>query len=191
MSQAMRPGGLMYLHKRFKPMSASSVCKSLDVSNCLLLVNFSVSYRTSLHHYLTFCNQKHGFTCLQYKYEQFHLFPQCFLLVCIMIYPFPVRKLFYVSAVQFVLPNYTSKLTEFADNNFKFDENGGKFSKSVENTEGKGQIDCFPTLFSKDLYCRQVKARACLEKGKNTMGKGEIAHKEQFLLFTQCFLPFC
>ena len=32
----------------------------------------------------------------------------------------------------------SSKLKEFADNNFKFDENGRKFSKSVENTVGKG-----------------------------------------------------
>ena len=24
---------------------------------------------------------------------------------------------------------------------------------------------------------------------ENTVGKGEIAHKEQFLLFSQCFLP--
>ena len=28
----------------------------------------------------------------------------------------------------------------FADNNFKFDENGRKFSKWVENTVGKGEI---------------------------------------------------
>ena len=33
-----------------------------------------------------------------------------------------------------------SKLKEFADDNFKFDENGGKFSKRVENTVGKGEI---------------------------------------------------
>ena len=46
-----------------------------------------------------------------------------------------------------------SKLKEFADDNFKFDENGRKFSKRVENT----------------------------------VGKGEIARNEQFLLFPQCF----
>ena len=46
-----------------------------------------------------------------------------------------------------------SKLRKFADDNFKFDENGRKFSKRV----------------------------------KNTVGKGEIAHDEQFLLFPQCF----
>ena len=45
------------------------------------------------------------------------------------------------------------KLKKFADDNFKFDENGRNVSKWVENT----------------------------------VGKGEIAHYEQFLLFQQCF----
>ena len=49
------------------------------------------------------------------------------------------------------------KLKEFADNNFKFDKNGRKLSKWVENT----------------------------------VGKGEIAHYEQFLLFPQCFQKAC
>ena len=48
---------------------------------------------------------------------------------------------------------YSSKLKKFEDDNFKFDENGKKFSKRL----------------------------------KNTMGKGEIARYEQFLLFPQCF----
>ena len=34
----------------------------------------------------------------------------------------------------------TSKLKEFADDNFQFDENGRKLSKQVENTAGKGEI---------------------------------------------------
>ena len=34
----------------------------------------------------------------------------------------------------------SSKLKEFADNNFKFDENGRKLSKPVENTVGQGEI---------------------------------------------------
>ena len=45
-------------------------------------------------------------------------------------------------------------MKEFADDNFKFDENGRKYSKRVENT----------------------------------VGRGEIAHNEQYLLFLQCFL---
>ena len=55
-------------------------------------------------------------------------------------------------------PNLDSfKLKEFADDNFRFDENGRKLSKQVENT----------------------------------VGKGEIAHYEQFLLFPQCFQKAC
>ena len=34
----------------------------------------------------------------------------------------------------------TYKLKEFADDNFRFDENGRKFSKPVENTVEKGEI---------------------------------------------------
>ena len=50
-----------------------------------------------------------------------------------------------------------SKLKEFADDDFKFHENGRKISKWVENT----------------------------------VGKGEIARYEQFLLFPQCFQRAC
>ena len=34
----------------------------------------------------------------------------------------------------------SSKLKKFADDNFKFDKNGRKLSKQVENTVGKGEI---------------------------------------------------
>ena len=51
----------------------------------------------------------------------------------------------------------SSKLKGFADDNFKFDENGRKLSKQVENTVGKGEIACY----------------------------------EQFLLFPQCFQKAC
>ena len=50
-----------------------------------------------------------------------------------------------------------SELKDSADDNFKFDENGRKLSKLVENT----------------------------------VGKGEIARYEQFLLFQQCFQKAC
>ena len=50
-----------------------------------------------------------------------------------------------------------SKFKQFADDNFKFDENSRKFSKRVENT----------------------------------MGKGEIAHYEQFPFFPQGFQQAC
>ena len=45
------------------------------------------------------------------------------------LYPFPKRQIL-----------DSSKLKELADVNFKFDENGRKFSKWVENAVGKGEI---------------------------------------------------
>ena len=74
--------------------------------------------------------------------------------------PFPIRQ---------VLDS--SKLKELVDDNFKFDENGRKFSKWVQNTVGKKRncslraISPFSTWFSKDSYCRHVKNKACFEKG--------------------------
>ena len=46
------------------------------------------------------------------------------------------------------------QMKEFADDNFKFDENGGKFSQGVENTAGKEiapyeQFLLFPQCFQK------------------------------------------
>ena len=49
-----------------------------------------------------------------------------------------------------------SKFKEFADDNIRFDENGRKFSKPVENTVGTGEIAPFPAVFSKDVHCRCV-----------------------------------
>ena len=45
------------------------------------------------------------------------------------LYPFPNRQIL-----------DSSKNKEFADDNFKFDENGRKFFKWVENTVGQGEI---------------------------------------------------
>ena len=59
----------------------------------------------------------------------------------------------------------SSELKVFACGIFRLDENVGKFSKWVENTVGKGAISTFPKVFSKDLNCRHVKTRTCLEKG--------------------------
>ena len=50
--------------------------------------------------------------------------------------PFPKRKIL-----------DSSKLKEFADNNFKFVKNGRKLSKRIENTVGKGEIFRFSTVF--------------------------------------------
>ena len=58
-----------------------------------------------------------------------------------------VRMLFIVSKLLNLLPDDKildwSKLKDFADNNFKFYENGRKLSKQVENTVGKGEIACY------------------------------------------------
>ena len=65
----------------------------------------------------------------------------------------------------------SSKLKEFADDNFKFDENGRKLSKQVENTVEKRRncslraISPFPTVFSKGLFPRGVKRCHCVGMG--------------------------
>ena len=65
----------------------------------------------------------------------------------------------------------SSKLQEFADDNFKSNENGRKFSKWLENTVEKRRncslraISPIPPAFSKDLYCRRIKSRTCLGNG--------------------------
>ena len=52
----------------------------------------------------------------------------------------------------------SSKLKEFADNNFKFDENGKKLSKQAENSVGKAEIAryeqflLFPQSFQKACF---------------------------------------
>ena len=57
------------------------------------------------------------------------------------------------------------------DNNFKFDKNGRKLSKKVENTVGKRRncslraISPFSTVFSKGLFPRGVKRCHCVGMG--------------------------
>ena len=47
------------------------------------------------------------------------------------------------------------KLKEFADGYFKFDENGRKFSKGLENKVGKGEIACYEQ-FLLFQHCFQI-----------------------------------
>ena len=51
----------------------------------------------------------------------------------------------------------SSKLKEFADDNFKFDENWTKLSKRLENTVGKGEI----TRYEQFLLFPQCFQKAC------------------------------
>ena len=46
----------------------------------------------------------------------------------------------------------SSKLKEFADDICKFDENGSKFSKRIENTVGKGEITHEQFLLSHSVF---------------------------------------
>ena len=63
-------------------------------------------------------------------------------------------------------------MKEFADDNYKFDENGGKFSKSVENAVGKGEIArCEQFLFSLSVYKRLLLQT---RKNQDFFGKGLI-----------------
>ena len=60
------------------------------------------------------------------------------------------------------------KLKEFADDNFKFDENGRKFSKQVENTVGKGEIaryEQFPPSVLKRLVLQTCKNQGLFGNG--------------------------
>ena len=57
----------------------------------------------------------------------------------------------------------SSKLKEFAEDNFKFDQNGRKLYKQVESTVGKGEIACykqfllFPQCFQKACFLEASK----------------------------------
>ena len=61
---------------------------------------------------------------------------------------------------------------KFADDNFKFDENGRQLSKRVENTVGKGEIaryeqfHLFPQCFQKVCFPGGIKSCRCVEMGE-------------------------
>ena len=65
----------------------------------------------------------------------------------------------------------SSKPNKFADDNFKFDENGKKLSKRVKKHCGKRRncllqaISPFPKVFSKGLFPRGVKRCHCVGMG--------------------------
>ena len=48
----------------------------------------------------------------------------------------------------------------------EFSKNGRKHCWQKGETALNEQFLLFPTGFSKDVYCRHVKTRACLEKGQ-------------------------
>ena len=72
-----------------------------------------------------------------------------------------------------------SKLEEFADDTFKFDENGRNLSRWVENIVGKGEIArheqflLFPRCFQK-LKLQTHKKQGLFEKGLNPFSQSMI-----------------
>ena len=95
----------------------------------------------------------------------------------------------------------SSKLKEFAVDNFKFDVNGRKLSKWVENTVGKGEIArdkqflLFPLCFQKACFPEASKGVIVWEWVKfvsehvETLEKEENSGNQHFLLFPQWFNP--
>ena len=77
-----------------------------------------------------------------------------------------------------------SKLKQFAEDNFEFDENSRKFSKQVENTVGKGEIAfhkhilLFPQCFQKACFAGVSKGVIVWEWVKSIVIRVKI-----FLLF--------
>ena len=68
----------------------------------------------------------------------------------------------------------SSKLKEFADNNSKFDKNGAKFSKGVENTVGKGEIAHYQKFLLFQLFFKRLLLQT--RKIKGLFGKG-LSHR--------------
>ena len=68
-------------------------------------------------------------------------------------------------------PNFdSSKLKGFADDNSKFDENGRKLYKRVENTVGKGEIASYEQLLLSHSVFKGLAPQT--HKNKGLFGKG-------------------
>ena len=81
-------------------------------------------------------------------------------IICVTFYPFPEQQIL-----------DSSKLKEYADDNFNLkNENGGRFSKRVENTMEKGEIAwyeqflLFPQCFQKACTADTYKQGLVLER---------------------------
>ena len=81
---------------------------------------------------------------------------------------------------EYWLTQYYKFQKEFADNNFKFDENGRKLSKRVEKKCRKRRncllraISPFPRVFSKGLFPRGIKRCHCVGMGLKNARKSWI-----------------
>ena len=81
----------------------------------------------------------------------------------------------YISVQPFPKRQILDSSKDFADDNFIFDEKGRKLLKPIENTV----VNPFQNV------------RKFSKRVENTVGKGEIAPYEQFLLFPQFFQKTC
>ena len=61
-------------------------------------------------------------------------------------------------------------MKEFADDNSKFYENGGEFSKRMENTVGKGEIACYEQFLLFPHVFKRLVQHTC--KNQGLFGKG-------------------
>ena len=70
----------------------------------------------------------------------------------------------------------SSKLNEFADDNFKYDEDDRRFSRWVQNTVGKGEITrySYPNSVFKKLALQTCRSKGLLGKGLKLMVTGCI-----------------
>ena len=71
----------------------------------------------------------------------------------------------------------SSKLKHFADDNFEIDENVKVIQKGRKQCRKRRKsleqaISPFPTVFSKELYCKHIETRACL--GKRLLGESIV-----------------
>ena len=88
---------------------------------------------------------------------------------------------------------HSSKLKEFADDNFKFDKNGRKLSKQVENTVGKGEIalrsnfSFYHSVFKRLVSQRRQKVSLCGNGLKRLWEKINTAINQHFVLIQQYF----
>ena len=62
----------------------------------------------------------------------------------------------------------SSKLKEFSDDYFEFDENSRKLSERVENTMGKGEIALTSNFYISHSVFKRIVQQTC----KTSLGKG-------------------
>ena len=70
------------------------------------------------------------------RYSNQEIFRKSLIVGCFVDHPLHIKVL--TLSKRQILDS--SKLKDFADDNFKVDENGGKFFKRIESTVGRGEI---------------------------------------------------